>query len=210
MAAKTLLSTAISRPFAEDVQAALRESAQHCMTANAPSLYKPIGEELVWQWSRGEDGAREIRAILNQQLTDMKDSPYGTSAAWHTWIEGVKSSIKPYGLVLKTSRNWRSGKGIFEIVEASTIQAAKEEEEKRQANIDALDASARALTARQAKLDLSVDEIVEQVWRIIDETSASRSMIIEALAKSEGFTLAKPKAAKPKAAKPQAAKPQAA
>lgn len=209
MATKSPLSTAILRPFEEDVKAALRESAQHCLTANAPSLYKPIGEELVWQWARGEDGAREIRAILNQQQTDMKGSPNGTSAAWHTWIEGIKSAIKPYGLVLKSSRNWRSGKGIFEIVEASTIQAAKEAEEKRQADIDALDASAHALATRQAMLDLSVDQIVEQVWRLVDDTSASRAMILEALAKSEGLTIAKQQAA-PKRTRKRTSKPQAA
>ena len=208
MPAKTLLSTAVSRPDQADLQTSMRESRERCAAANDTGLYAPIAQELVWQWSRGEDGAREIRALLNGQQEQMKKDN-ATSSAWHTWIECVKSAIKPYGLVLKSARNWRSGKGIFEIIEASTIQAAKEAEEKRQADIDALDASARALATRQAMLDLSVDQIVEQVWRLVDDTSASRAMILEALAKSEGLTIAKQQAA-PKRTSKRTSKPQAA
>ncbi len=192
--AKPLLSTAVSRPESHAVQDALRESAERCGAAGDISLYAPIALEIVWQWSRGEDGAREIRALLNKQQDDMKKAA-ATSAAWHTWIECVKSALKPYGLVLKSARNWRSSKGIFEVIEAATVAAAKAAEEKRQADIEAIDASARALATRQAMLDLSVEQITEQVWRLVDETSASRKMVLEALAKAEGLVLTKPKAA---------------
>ncbi len=208
MATKTLLSTAVSRPDLQDLQMSMRQSRERCTMANDASLYAPIALELVWQWSRGEDGAREIRALLNGQQEQMKKDN-ATSSAWHTWIECVKSAIKPYGLILKTARNWRSEKGIFEIVEAATVQAAKEAEEKRQADIDALDTQARALATRQAMLDLSVDQIVEQVWRLVDDTSASRAMILEALAKSEGLTIVKPQAV-PKRTSKRTSKPQAA
>ncbi len=202
--AKPPLSTAVSRPDLFDLQTSMRQSRERCAAANDASLYAPIALELVWQWSRGETGASEIRALLDAQQKAMKDDN-ATSSAWHTWIECVKSSIKPYGLVLKSARNWRSGKGIFEIVEASTVASEREAEEKRQADIDAIDQQARALATRQALLDLSVDQIVEQVWRLVDDTSASRAMILEALAKAEGLTIVKPQAAPKRTSKPQAA-----
>ncbi len=205
MATKTLLSTAVSRPESAAVKEALRESAERCVSSGDVSLYAPIALEIVWQWSRGEDGAREIRALLNQQQDDMKKA-VATPAAWHTWIECIKSALKPYGLVLKSARNWRSGKGIFEVIEAATVAAAKAAEEKRQADIEAIDASARALATRQAMLDLSVDQITEQVWRLVDDTSASRRMILEALAKAEGLALVKRSAAPKRTSKPRATK----
>jgi len=193
MPAKPLLSTAVERPDSESLQMVMRQTREYCDSATSASFYAPIAQELVWQWSQGESGASEIRALLDGQQKAMKDSG-STSSAWHTWIECVKSALKPYGLILKSSRNWRSGKGIFEIIEASIVASAKEAEEKRQAEIDALDQSARALATRQAMLDLSIEKIIEQVWALVDQTSASRQMIIEALARSEGLTIAKPSA----------------